>query len=129
MHGKLVDFREHLTGFYRAGIIHYLAVHVLAELHDDSTDLGAYIYQFIRLRNAGCFDSDHQVSFFKRFCLVVHLDGSISFPLFLGKPDASENGNDDDEFDESLHDYIILRNNEKVARMLKTFPQRSVILS
>ena len=26
---------------------------------------------------------------------------------FPGKPDASENGNDDDEFDESLHDYII----------------------
>ena len=28
-----------------------------------------------------------------------------------------------------FHDYIILRNNEKVARMLKTFPQRSMILS
>ena len=129
LHGKLVDFREHLTGFYRAGIIHHLAVQVLAELHDDSADLGAYIYQFIRLRDAGCFDGDHQVSFFKWFCLVVHLDGFISFPLFPGKPDASENGNDDDEFDESLHDYIILRNNEKVARMLKTFPQRSMILS
>lgn len=72
LHGKLVDFREHLTGFYRAGIIHHLAVQVLAELHDDSADLGAYIYQFIRLRDAGCFDGDHQVSFFKRFCLVVH---------------------------------------------------------
>ena len=28
---------------------------------------------------------------------------------------------DDDDFDESLHDYNILRNNKKVAHMLKLF--------
>ena len=36
-------------------------------------------------------------------CLVVHLDRFVPLPLFPGEPDASENGNDDDEFDEDVY--------------------------
>ena len=128
LHGQLVNFREHLARLHRAGIIHHLAVQILAELHDDAADLGAHVHQFIRFRDAGRVNGDHQVPLLKRLCLVVHLDRFVPLPLFPGEPDASENGNDDDEFDESLHDYNILRNNEKVAQMLKTFSQQGVIL-
>ena len=121
LHRQLVDFRQHLACLDRAGIIHHLAVQILAELHDDAAYLGAHVHQFVRFRDARGINGNHHISPGEGLCLIIHLERFVPLPLLPGEPGASKNGNDDDDFDESLHDYNILRNNEKVAHMLKLF--------